>query len=479
MKNKISIICSIALGIAFTAPSTSAADVTVYDNANIIVSFTQAAIKHGRVIVDGQKIQCVGSKADCPLKAGSKTLDYSQQWIMPSLVDSHVHYSQNGWIDSRPGVVNVRDRYPYEPLMAELKRKPQRWHESHLCTGISASYDAAGYPYVLELNKLDANAPQVLAVGPAFTPMQGKFASLPAEQFIVTMDSEEKIIATIKYLSSLNATGLKVAIFPLPEPLYSTMIENLQVVITEAKKHNLEVAVHARGLKEAKLAMKAGAKRLLHSVGDQAIDDEFIHLAKSNEVFYTPTLMVARGYARLNKAMMTGQAMELPNVMGCVDQQVANKYVATADILPAAEQDKNRASEAWKKYEEEEQLVADNLLKVHKAGIKIAFGTDSGNPGSPHGGTAYDELLGMQNAGLPTAAVWQMATSNAAQSIGLENELGSLAKGKRADFLILDKDPRVAIENFQSLHTVVHLGVSNKQKSLRKTITRTEKPRGH
>ena len=470
MKIKLGIICSIVLGTVFTIAVTYAEDLIVYDNANIIVSFGQAAVKNGRVVVDGQKIQCVGSKADCPVKTGNKTLDYKKQWIMPSLVDSHVHYAQNGWVDSRPGVVNVRDRYPYESLMAELKRNPQRWHQSHLCTGVTASFDAAGYPFALELNKLDVNAPQVLAAGPAFSPIQGNFASLPSEQFIVTMDSKEKVVDSINYLSSLNAASLKVAIFPLPEPLYSTMLENLKLVIDEARKHNLGVAVHARGLKEAKLAIKLGAKRLLHSVADQALDDEFIQLAKDNNVFYTPTLMVSRGYARLKKAMMSGQAMELPNVMACVDQQVANKFVATADILLAAKQDRNKASEAWKKYQQEEKLVGENLLKVHNAGIKIAFGTDSGNPGSPHGGTAYDELLAMQNAGLPVSAIWQTATNIAARSIGLESELGSIAKGKRADFLILDKDPRVSIENYQSLHTIVHLGVSKKQKSLRKTI---------
>lgn len=467
MKNKLKILYTMAIGTVLTAPLTFAGELTVFDNANIILSFDQEPIENGRVVVAGQRIQCIGKKTDCPVKADLVVNDYSDQWIMPALIDTHVHYSQNGWVDARPGVVNVRDRYPYEPLMAELKRNPQRWHQSHLCTGVTAAFDAASYPYSLELNKLDVNAPQVLAAGPAFAPMQGGFASLPGEQFIVTMDSKQKIVDSVNYLASLNAGAIKVAIFPLPEPLYGTMVENLKILIAEAKKHNLEVAVHASSLNEAKLAMRLGAKRLLHSVGDQAIDDEFIQLAKTNNVYYTPTLMVGRGYARLKKAMMSGQVMELPNTLGCVDQQVAKKFVATADILPADKHDKDKANAGWQKYQGKHQLETDNLLKVHNAGIKIAFGTDSGNPGSPHGGSAYDELLAMQHAGLSTSAVWQTATSNAAQSIGLERELGSLAAGKRADFLILSKDPSAKVENYQSLHTIVHLGEQKSQKSLR------------
>jgi imidazolonepropionase-like amidohydrolase len=460
-------ISSLIAGLVFITPVSAVETTKVFNNANIIASFGQEPIMAGRIVIEGQKIKCVGSEADCPITQDASIHNYQGQWIMPALVDSHVHYSQNGWVDSRPGVVDVREHYPYEPLMAKLKRNPQRWHQSHLCTGVTASFDAAGYPYVLELNKLDRNAPQVIAAGPAFAPMQGGFASLPGEQFLITMDSEQKIIDSINYLVSLNAAGVKVAIFPLPEPLYSTMVNNLKVLINEAKKHSLPVAVHATSLKEAKLAITLGASRLLHSVGDKQLDKEFIKLAKDNQVYYTPTLMVGRGYASLKTAMLSGQPMAVPNALGCVDQQVQDKFKATANILPQSGQDQFKAQASWKKYQQEYQLELANLLSAYKAGITIAFGTDSGNPGSPHGGTAYDELKAMVSAGLPASDVLKSATIDAAKSIGLADELGSLTKGKRADFLILAKDPRETIENFQGLHTVVHLGIPKSQQSLR------------
>jgi imidazolonepropionase-like amidohydrolase len=86
----------------------------------------------------------------------------------------------------------------------------------------------------------------------------------------------------------------------------------------EAKKLGLPLIVHATGLAEAKVALEAGAKLLVHSVVDMPVDEEFLALAKRNGTIYCPTLTVMDGYVRMaRRRFEAGSQVDDPN--GCVE----------------------------------------------------------------------------------------------------------------------------------------------------------------
>ncbi len=77
--------------------------------------------------------------------------DLKGLWITPGLVDAHVHFCQTGWADGRPDAFDVRERYPYEEVEADLRAHPERFFRSYLCSGVTAVFDVGGYPWTLDL----------------------------------------------------------------------------------------------------------------------------------------------------------------------------------------------------------------------------------------------------------------------------------------------------------------------------------------
>jgi imidazolonepropionase-like amidohydrolase len=101
----------------------------------------------------------------------------------------------------------------------------------------------------------------------------------------------------------------------------------------------------------------------------------------------------------------------------------------------------------------------DNLGRMYRAGVPIAMGTDAGNPGTAHGPSVYREMELMQQAGMSAAAVFASATIVAARAMGLEEEVGSVERGKRADLAVFDADPTRDITNARRVRFVVRNGV--------------------
>jgi imidazolonepropionase-like amidohydrolase len=103
---------------------------------------------------------------------------------------------------------------------------------------------------------------------------------------------------------------------------------------------------------------------------------------------------------------------------------------------------------------------------VRDAGIPIAMGTDAGNPGTLHGVSVYAEMEAMQAAGLTPTEVLVASTRGGSLALGLEKEIGTVEKGKRADLLVLDADPTVDSAAFRKLRSVVRGGVMRSVKEL-------------
>src|SRR2546429_8523962 len=115
------------------------------------------------------RIACAGRRAACPVPADVDTVGAAGKWIIPGLIDTHVHFSQTGWVDGRPDALDLRDRYPYEQVEAELHARPERFYRSYLCSGVTSVFDVGGYPWTLELQQRTARsttAPRGVAAGP-------------------------------------------------------------------------------------------------------------------------------------------------------------------------------------------------------------------------------------------------------------------------------------------------------------------------
>jgi len=123
----------IAVTTAFTAPPGTPPPPRALVGATLVDGTGAAPVPDAVVILRGGKIDCAGTRAQCPPSKGVDTLDLEGLWVTPGIVDAHVHFSQTGWADGRPDAIDVRDRYPYEEVEAGL-----RAHRSVSCAPISA-----------------------------------------------------------------------------------------------------------------------------------------------------------------------------------------------------------------------------------------------------------------------------------------------------------------------------------------------------
>jgi len=182
--------------------------------------------------------------------------------------------------------------------------------------------------------------------------------------------------------------------------------------------------VHATGLWEAKDAVRAGARVLVHSVWSAPVDDELVTLARRQGTIYVPTLMVTDGYRQVAARRFEPDRQPL----ACVDPATRAKAFATDSVALARRPSGAALDERTGRMARAFAQAQANLKRLHDAGVPVALGTDAGNPLTLHGASVFMELEAMQAAGLTPAEVLVAATRNGALALGLDST-GTLTRG--------------------------------------------------
>lgn len=454
------ILLTFIFSISVNLSAQELSEINVLKGATLFDGSGSEPIENSVLVIDGQRIDCVGTEADCTIPTDAEILDLNGKFITPGLIDAHVHFFQTGFFDSRPDALDITDTYPFPEVAAYQKLNPQRYYDAYLCSGITGVYDVGGMSWSVDFQaeaEQNPNAPHVAAAGPLITPVEGAPFDLPSDKVLVTLDSEETGIQTVQYLSELGSTGIKFWTFSLDDE-YREWVE---ATADEIQRQDNQLIAHATTLDQAKLALRNEVKLLVHSVEDAIIDDEFLTLARHYGTFYNPTLIVGSGYTLAYRTAAGIEPLEINDPMNCVDDKTrtliesASQFSDHSRFTPAfMERLENFNTEA-DRYTE---TMAQNLMKAFNAGIPIVVGTDAGNPGTLHGISIFDEMEAMQEVGIPAKDIIVMATQNGAKAMRRFNDFGTLVSGKFADLIILDEDPSTDISNMRSRTHVVIKG---------------------
>ena len=192
-------------------------------------------------------------------------------------------------------------------------------------------------------------------------------------------------------------------------------LEELKVIVEEARfRKGVRVMAHAQGAEGIKQAVRAGIHSIEHGI---FLDDEAIDLMKENGTFLVPTLLAPVS------------VLELAEESGMPDSAVEK----SKGVI---------------------EIHKESVTKAHKAGVKIAMGTDAGV--MPHG-LNLRELELMTDVGMTPMEAIVATTKTAAECLGWEDKVGTLEKGKLADIVIVKGDPLEDIASLAYTDTIQYV----------------------
>jgi len=445
----------VAVTTAFPTPDAAPPPVA-FVGATLVDGTGATPVRDAVVVLRDGRIGCAGPRTRCAIPGDADTVHAEGKWITPGLIDTHVHFSQTGWVDGRPDALDLRDRYPYDQVEASLQARPERFFRSYMCSGVTSVFDVGGYPWTLELQQRTARAttaPRVMAAGSLLSTID-HWLNLPDQRQFIYMSDEATVRRAVQAHKAWGAAAIKVWYIMPPQPPDTARVSALvHAAGDEARKVGLPLIVHATGLWEAKDALRAGARVLVHSVWSAPVDSEFIDLARRSGAIYVPTLTVLDGYSQVAARRFERDHQPL----ACVDPTTRAKALATDTVALAQRPSDAALRDRAARTSTSRVNGAANLKRVFEAGIPVALGTDAGNPLTLHGASVFMELEAMEASGLSARDVLVAATRNAARAVGLDST-GTLTPGAVADLLVLDADPLADVRHFREIALVVRRG---------------------
>lgn len=339
--------------------------------------------------------------------------------VTPGLIDAHVHVLMDGG----PDPVGALQRA--NPVQRVLQA--QRHLQQQLRAGVTAVRDLGGPDGVaLALGAAVAagelQGPHIVSSGRNITMTGGHGHFLGVEA-----DGESAVRAAARGELKAGAQVLKfMATGGVLTPgvragAEAMTLGELRAGVEEAHKADKRTAAHAQGLAGIKNALQAGIDTIEHGAFD-AWDDEALALLldSAQPRWLVPTLAAPAG-------ILSGKG-SLPGWMLTKTEPIAERHL-------------------------------ENTAVAHRAGVRVAAGTDAGTPLNPHGNLPR-ELELLSEVGLSPLEVLRAATTVAADALDLTGQVGTLQPGAWADLVAWDGNPLEGVGTFKRPHTVIVRGVA-------------------
>ncbi len=483
--NTLALLCSIFASTNVHAfdnlnSNKNYANTRAYVGGNVLNPHTNLVVSEATILVDNGIITKIQPHSE-KVPPSYVVTSIENKWVIPGLIDGHVHLSQSGSAFTRPDTINATKIERYQADQKWLLDNLPSLLEDYLSLGITTIIDMGGpSEYIDHYREATQSGfyPAIYAAGTLLSPMSVPQLDLNGKTF-TQVTTAEQALAQVKSQLSLNTDIVKIVWSQETGMTDAQLTDVYLPALTFAKKHNKIVAVHVEGLESAKYAIKAGAEILVHGVFTDEIDDEIIQLMKVNDVTYMPTLTSYDHYMDIFSNQLTFSEHEKRHshskIIDSFDKLMENvkdtdqmfklflTYIPKVDsneqeLAAMSAQDQSIIKQLRTMFSSDIQnYQMVNLRKIVVSGVNVAFGTDAGNPGTLHASSFFGEMKAWQQAGISNKEILKAATFANANALNQSDSIGELSSGKFANFVVLAQNPYEQLETLKApLMTVKH-----------------------
>lgn len=405
---------AVLLAVGGGAAKSQSPAVTVFEGARLI-NGDASVTDDSAFVVQGNRIVAVGRRGDVQVPPGATRIDLAGKTVIPALIDAHSHIGYMRNLSSGP------QNYTRENILDHM----HKFAYFGVAASMAMGSDFGDLPFRLRDETRAGKYPHAarfLTAGRGLAPIDEiKPNNMRHSAHLVTTEDDAR-----KAVADLAANGVEMVktwvdtrggtIKKLTPPLY-------EAIIDEAHKRKMRVVVHATAVVDVKGLMRAGMDGFAHMVGD--VDDELMELLKARpDTFF----MLALGGLR---RQMHAPWIDPPHTLisdSVWPQQIKRLRERVAKPAPFANQ-------TWAR-------LSRGIARFAAGGVRVGVGTDGGGQQGDQfiGWTMHTELENMVAAGMTPAQVLVAATRTSADILKLD-ELGMIAPGKGADFVVLDANP--------------------------------------
>jgi imidazolonepropionase-like amidohydrolase len=358
------------------------------------------------LLVEGQRITDIGKKGEFAVPEGAEVVDAAGLTLLPGLIDCHLHLY---------GVDKMGGGIPSEPVEVRLFRAVNHHCKQITDSGFTTVQDAGSMVGLMARNAINsgfAQGPRIKACGRAISQTAGHSdaPSIPVEYakdphlirgfdgFLA--DGVPECLRGVRECLRMQADFIKICTGGggggVVDPWYVTQfnLEEIKAVVGAAHDYRRKVMSHVYAVDSIKRTVLGGVDIVTHG---NMMDDDCVKLMREHGTTFVPTMNV---YERFNRNRPSG---------GGMSTLYENQFKA--------------------------------VRKAWEAGVPLALGTDNmGFETLPHGGSALELELYVEKVGVPAMEALKIGTINGAKVIGMENDLGTIEKGKLADIIAVKGD---------------------------------------
>jgi imidazolonepropionase-like amidohydrolase len=411
--------CALLLPAWSQAQSPAALPVRAITGANVVNLDGGAPIRDAVIVITGDRITAIGPASQVPVPAGAQTIALPGKWLMPGLMNMHVHFGLKLPGAASAALVNETDVQLGLRMLANARKSLLSGTTTVRSPGEQRD---ASFGLRSSIESGEHLGPRIYSAGRAIV-VTGGHSSEPMYKGI---DGAEEMRVETRRQILLGAKWIKIMI---SRGIASTgdisaadmTIEEMKAVTDTAHRQGVKVAAHTGSSQATLDALEAGVDSFEHGY---FLNEDVFRKMKEKGSWYVPTIVVSQAGA----------------------QEFFRKIGSTPFYLA-------RVQAVGKSHWQ-------SLQTAIKVGVNIAMGSDQ-FPYEPNEGTVASvrEIELYHEAGMTPVQALRTATVNTARMLGADKDLGTLEAGKYADLIALDADPTKDVRALRTISVVMKGGM--------------------